>query len=195
MAAAQTCTALGPQTALVVGLGDSISTTTRDHQVKIQFAWARGQGANAGGLGHNTDDEGSAPGDQASGTWIRVAEALAGPNWGSQFTPRIGTEVLVDFIEGDMDRPVVVAQLYTGSDAPPFAAGVDSGTNHAGVLSGIHSHNFDGGGFNQWQLDDTPGQVRTRLATSTAATQLNLGYLIAQPPSSAHRGAYRGSGF
>jgi type VI secretion system secreted protein VgrG len=195
MAAPHASTALGPQTALVVGLGDSVSTTMRDHQVKVQFAWQRGQGVNAGGMSHNTDDKGNAPGDEKSGTWVRVAEALAGPNWGSQFTPRIGTEVLVDFIEGDMDRPIVVAQLYTGSDAPPFAAGMDSGVNHAGTLSGIHSHNFDGGGFNQWQLDDTPGQVRTRLATSTAATQLNLGYLIAQPPSSAHRGAYRGSGF
>lgn len=195
MAAPHASTALGPQTAMVVGLGDAVSTTTRDHQVKVQFAWQRGQGVNAGGMLHNTDDKGNAPGDETSGTWVRVAEALAGPNWGSQFTPRIGTEVLIDFIEGDMDRPVVVAQLYTGSDAPPFAAGVDSGANHAGTLSGIHSHNFDGGGFNQWQLDDTPGQVRTRLATSTAATQLNLGYLIQQAPSSAHRGAYRGSGF
>ena len=195
MAAPHASTALGPQTALVVGLGDSVSTTVRDHQVKVQFAWQRGPGANAGGMGHNTDDKGNAPGDETSGTWVRVAEALAGPNWGSQFTPRIGTEVLIDFIEGDMDRPVVVAQLYTGADAPPFAAGMDSGANHAGVLSGIHSHNFDGAGFNQWQLDDTPGQVRTRLATSTAATQLNLGYLIAQAPSSSHRGAYRGSGF
>ena len=87
-------------------------------------------------LAHDTDDKGSAPGDETSGTWVRVAEALAGPNWGTQFTPRIGTEVLVDFIEGDIDRPVVVAQLYTGSDTPPFAAGVDSGVNHAGVLSG-----------------------------------------------------------
>jgi type VI secretion system secreted protein VgrG len=195
MAAPHASTALGPQTALVVGLGDSVSTTMRDHQVKVQFAWQRGQGVNAGGMSHDTDDKGNAPGDETSGTWVRVAEALAGPNWGSQFTPRIGTEVLVDFIEGDMDRPIVVAQLYTGSDAPPFAAGMDSGVNHAGTLSGIHSHNFDGGGFNQWQLDDTPGQVRTRLATSTAATQLNLGYLIQQAPASAHRGAYRGSGF
>jgi type VI secretion system secreted protein VgrG len=195
MVDAHVATALGPQTALVVGLGDSVSTTMRDHQVKVQFAWQRGRGANAGGMSHNTDETGSAPGDETSGTWVRVAEALAGPNWGSQFTPRIGTEVLVDFIEGDMDRPVVVAQLYTGSDAPPFAAGVDSGANHAGVLSGIHSHNFDRGGFNQWQLDDTQGQLRTRLATSTAATQLNLGYLIAQTPTTAHRGAYRGSGF
>ncbi len=195
MAAPHTSTALGPQSAMVVGLADSVSTTMRDHQVKIQFAWQRGQGSNAGGMAHNVDEKGNAPGDEKSGTWVRVAEALAGPNWGTQFTPRIGTEVLVDFIEGDMDRPVVVAQLYTGSDTPPFAAGMDSGVNHAGTLSGIHSHNFDGSGFNQWQLDDTPGQVRTRLATSTAATQLNLGYLIQQAPASAQRGAYRGSGF
>jgi type VI secretion system secreted protein VgrG len=195
IAAPQAATALGPQTAIIVGAGDAIATTTRDHQVRIQFAWQRGQGANAGGIAHDTDNKGSAPGDDSSGTWVRVAEALAGPNWGSQFTPRIGTEVLVDFIDNDMDRPLVVAQLYTGSDLPPYAAGEDSGANHAGTLSGIHSHNFDGGGYNQWQLDDTPGQVRTRLATSSAATQLNLGYLIQQAPSSAQRGAYRGSGF
>ena len=94
-----------------------------------------------------------------------------------------------------MDRPVIVAQLYTGADLPPFSAGVDSGANHAGTLSGIHSHNFDGSGYNQWQIDDTQGQLRTRLATSTATTQLNLGYLIQQSPNSSHRGSYRGSGF
>lgn len=183
--------ALGPQTALVVGLPDSVATTGRDHQVRIQFAWQRGGAANPGGMAHNTDQQGNAPGNEASGTWVRVAEALAGPNWGSQFTPRIGTEVLVDFIEGDMDRPLVVAQLYTGSDAPPYAAGVGSDVNHAGVISGIHSHNFDGGGYNQWVIDDTPGQLRTRLATSSAATQLNLGYLVQQGPNTAQRGSYR----
>ncbi|SEN06439.1 type VI secretion system secreted protein VgrG [Duganella sp. CF517] len=187
--------ALGPQTALVVGLPDAVNTTTREHQVRIQFAWQRGTGANPGGLAHNTDDKGNAPGNDGSGTWVRVAEALAGPNWGSQFTPRIGTEVLVDFIEGDMDRPLVVAQLYTGADTPPYAAGVDSGVNHAGVISGMHSNNFDGGGYNQWVVDDTPGQLRTRLATSSAATQLNLGYLVHQGVGTAQRGSYRGHGF
>lgn len=188
-------TALGPQTALVVGLANATATSTRDHQVKVQFAWQRGQGANRGGLEHNQDGRGCAPGDQRSGTWVRVSEALAGPNWGTVFTPRIGTEVLVDFIEGDMDRPIVVAQLFTGSDLPPFAAGVDSGVDHAGVLSGIHTHGFAGSGYNQWQIDDTQGQLRTRLATSCAATQLNLGYLIQQSPGSSQRGAYQGSGF
>lgn len=189
------CTAQGPQTALVVGVAGSVATTTRDHQVKVQFAWQRGSAPNAAGLAHNTDHQGNAPGDERSGTWVRVTEALAGPNWGTQFTPRVGTEVLVDFIEGDIDRPVIVAQLYTGADLPPFAAGVDSEVNHAGVLSGIHTTNFDGSGYNQWQLDDTNGQVRTRLASSSAATELNLGYLIQQTASSAHRGSYRGSGF
>lgn len=188
-------TALGPQTALVVGIPDSVATTTRDHQVRVQFAWQRGAGANAGSMHHDTDTDGCAPGDDRSGTWVRVAEALAGPNWGSQFTPRIGTEVLVDFIDNDVDRPLVVAQLYTGADTPPFAAGVDSGVDHAGTISGIHTQNFDGGGWNQWQLDDTPGQLRMRLATSSAATQLNLGHLVVQPPGGAQRGAYRGSGF
>jgi type VI secretion system secreted protein VgrG len=189
------CTAPGPQTALVVGLPDAVATTTRDLQVRIQFPWQRGASPNPGGIAHNTDTDGCAPGDDRSGTWVRVAEALAGPNWGTQFTPRIGTEVLVDFIDGDIDRPVIVAQLYTGADPPPFAAGVDSGIDHAGVLSGIHTLNFDGNGYNQWQLDDTPGQLRMRLATSTAATQLNLGYLVQQDPGSARRGAWRGSGF
>jgi len=188
-------TALGPQTELVVGLPDAVATTTRDYQVKLQFAWQRGPGANRGGIDHNTDKRGNAPGDNRSGTWVRVAEALAGPNWGTVFTPRIGTEVLVDFIEGDMDRPIVVAQLFTGSDLPPFAAGVDSGVDHAGVLSGIHTHGLDGSGYNQWQVDDTQGQLRTRLATSCATSQLNLGYLIQQSPGSAQRGTYRGSGF
>ncbi|MDQ2989925.1 MAG: type VI secretion system tip protein VgrG, partial [Pseudomonadota bacterium] len=187
--------AIGSQTALVVGLPGAIATTGRDHQVKIQFPWQRGAAPNSGGIAHNTDPRGNAPGNETSGAWVRVSEALAGPNWGSQFTPRIGTEVLIDFIEGDIDRPVIVSQLYTGSDEPPYAAGVESSANHAGVLSGIHSTNFDGSGYNQWQIDDTAAQLRTRLASSTSATQLNLGYLVQQPPGSAQRGNYRGSGF
>ncbi|MDB5919949.1 MAG: type secretion system tip protein VgrG, partial [Massilia sp.] len=187
--------AMGSQTALVVGLPGSVATTGRDYQVKIQFAWQRGAAPNPGGVSHNTDPLGNAPGNDTSGAWVRVAEALAGPNWGTQFTPRLGTEVLVDFIDADIDRPVVNAQLYNGSDQPPYSAGIDSGANHPGVLSGIHSTNFDGRGFNQWQLDDTPAQLRTRLASSSAATQLNLGYLIRQAPGSFQRGNYRGSGF
>lgn len=191
-------TALGPQTAIVVGLPDTAVTTDRDHRVKVQFPWQRGTRPLPGGLfdtGNSIDTEGNAPGDDSSGTWVRVAEALAGPNWGSQFTPRIGTEVLVNFADGDMDRPVVLGQLYNGSDLPPFSAGMDSGINHAGVISGMHSQGLDGQGYNQWVVDDSTGQLRMRLGSSTAASQLNLGYLVSQAPNSAQRGSYRGSGF
>ena len=125
-----------------------------------------------GGLtdtGNLVDTTGNAPGNDASGTWVRVAEALSGPNWGTQFTPRIGGEVLVDFTEGDPDRPVIVAQLYNGADSPPWSAGVDAGTNHAGVLSGWHSTGFDGVGFNQWQVDDSTAQLRKRVARRSKA--------------------------
>jgi type VI secretion system secreted protein VgrG len=149
-------TALGPQTAIVVGLAGEQVTTQRNHGVKVQFAWQRGANPLPGGLSElnspnpaasdsASNDTGNAPGNETSGTWVRVAEALAGPNWGSQFTPRIGTEVLVDFLDGDMDQPVVVAQLYNGVDSPPFAAGVDAGVNHGGVISGWHSHNHTDG--------------------------------------------------
>jgi len=185
-----------PQTAHVVGLPDSVLTTERDHRIKIQFPWQRGAAPNAGGLAETpgAGKSGNAPGNDQSGTWVRVAEWLAGPNWGSHFLPRIGTEVLVDFLGGDIDRPIIVGQAYNGADLPPFSAGHDAGANHPGVLSGWMSHNFEEG-HNQWVLDDSPGQLRTRLATSENAGQLGLGHLIQQAPESAHRGAWRGSGF
>jgi type VI secretion system secreted protein VgrG len=101
----------------------------------------------------------------------------------------------VQFIEGDIDRPLVVGQLYNGADNPPFAAGVDSGVNHPGVISGLHSHALDGSGFNQWVVDDATGQLRMRLMASYTAAQVGLGHLIQQSPSSAQRGAWRGAGF
>lgn len=189
--------AMGAQIALVVGLSNARLTTERDHRIEVQFPWQRGVAPIAGGLsetGNLTDSTGNAPLNETSGTWVRVAETLAGPNWGSHFTPRIGTEVLVDFIEGDMDKPVVIGALYNGADLPPYAAGVDSGVNHAGVISGVHSQALSGDGYNQWVVDDTGAQLRIRLASSQAASQLNMGYLIHQSPYSAQRGHYRGLG-
>ncbi len=122
---------------------------------------------------------------------------------GKQFTllvglptsmPRIGSEVLVDFISGDIDQPVIVASLYNGVDTPPFAAGVDGGMDHAGVVSGWHSQNFSGDGYNQWLLDDAPNELQTQLATSAANSALNLGWLRSRVPASALRGAARGLG-
>ena len=191
-------TARGTQTALVTGLQDAAITTDRDHRVKLQFHWQRGKNPNPGGLretGNLDDSDGNAPGSDSSGTWVRVAEAQSGANWGTQFTPRVGSEVLVDFIEGDIDRPVVVGQLYNGTDEPPFSAGADSDVNHAGTISGWHSVAHDGAGYNQWVVDDTQSQLRMRLASSTGKSQLNLGHLVDQTESSAERGSYRGQGF
>ncbi|WP_136418084.1 type VI secretion system Vgr family protein [Herbaspirillum sp. ST 5-3] len=95
----------------------------------------------------------------------------------------------IDFVDGDIDRPVVVGQLYNGADLPPFH-GAD---NHPGVLTGIKSNEYGACGFNQWVIDDTPGQLRQTVASTYGASQLNIGYLIRQ--SGNIRSAYRGNGF
>lgn len=181
-------TAFGVQSATVVGLSDEPVQTERDHRVKLRFSW---QDASLGAAGeHAGDFPASAP-----GTWVRVAAPWAGANWGASLVPRIGSEVAVEFVEGDIDRPLVVGALYNGADAPPFCAGVDSGVNHSGVISGWHTHSLDQSGFNQWVMDDATGQLRMRLACSYTAAEVGLGHLIAQNPASAQRGAWRGSGF
>ncbi|WP_167395076.1 type VI secretion system Vgr family protein [Variovorax boronicumulans] len=186
--------------ALVVGGDDDEAPTAvhtqRDHRVQVRFHW---QAQRAGQQQSTGNGQGSlvAAGRHASNrqsVWLRVAAPVAGPNWGAHHLPRVGSEVLVSFIEGDIDRPVVAQQLYNGQDLPPWSAGTDSSANHAGVLSGWHSRALDGSGYNQWIADDAPGQVRTRLASSHAASQLNLGHLNAQSPDESSRGAWRGSG-
>lgn len=181
-------TAFGVQSATVVGLSDEPVETERDHRVKVRFAW---QDASLGTDGENVGDF---P-ESAPGTWVRVATPWAGANWGASLVPRIGSEVAIEFVEGDIDRPVVVGALYNGADAPPFSAGVDSGVNHSGVISGWHTHSLDRSGFNQWVMDDATGQLRMRLACSTTAAEVGLGHLIGQNPASAQRGAWRGRGF
>ena len=95
------------QSALVVGLAGETLTTDRDRRVKVEFAWQRGLQPNAGGLAHGSAGEGSAgevaavdakgnaPGNEQSGTWVRVPQPAAGANWGSVYTPGIGTEVAI----------------------------------------------------------------------------------------------------
>ena len=188
---------IGPQTALVVGIADEPITTERDHRVKLQFPWQRGQTPNPGGLTETSsaDADGNAPGNEQSGTWVRVAETLAGANYGSNFVPRIGHEVVVDFGSGLIDRPVIVAQLHNGEDLPPYSAGLDSSANHPGTVSGVHTRGLDGRDANQWLIDDARGQLRASLKSTYAASQFNQGYLIQQTEHDAFRGAWRGLGF
>lgn len=180
-------TAPGTQVALVVGVSNEEITTERDHRIKVQFPWQRGDGSAPGQLPHPAKS--NASGNETSGTWIRVAEPAAGANWGTHFVPRVGQEVCVDFIAGDIDRPVVTGQLYNEADTPAF----HGGDNHPGALSGIQSKEYAASGFNRWLIDDTPRQLRHAVATSYATTQLNTGYLVHQ--NSNARSAYRGTGF
>jgi type VI secretion system secreted protein VgrG len=192
----------GVQAALVVGHEGDTVTTERDLRVRVQFPWQRGQAPLAGGLGApltpGQEETGHAPGNAAASQWLRVAQPSAGANWGAAFIPRVGTEVLVDFIEGDIDRPMVVGQLHNGQDALPWPAGADSGANHPGTLSGWHSETLDGEGMNQWVVDDATSQLRMRLASHSQGSpwsELTLGHLIGQGARSSQRGAWLGSGF
>lgn len=183
--------------AVVVAADEAAITTGRDLRIKVQFPWQRGQKPLAGGLPHSStgDDVGNAPGNDRSGSWLRVATGQAGPNWGMQNLPRSGTEVVVTFLDGDIDQPIVAAQLYSDGDLPPFAAGEDGDAGHDGVLSGWHSNNLEGRDFTQWVTDDTQGQLRMRLAASAAASQLGMGYIVEQQAEQAKRGEWRGTGF
>jgi type VI secretion system secreted protein VgrG len=102
--------ALGPQTALVVGPEGREIWTDKYGRIKVQFFW---------------DREGHA--DENSSCWIRVSQPWAGSGWGAQFIPRIGQEVVVDFLEGDPDRPIVTGSVYNGTNDPPFKL-PDNGT-------------------------------------------------------------------
>jgi type VI secretion system secreted protein VgrG len=190
------------QTATVVGHAEEALSTDRDLRVWIQLPWQRGEQPVAGGLNGpltpGQEATGHAPGDTSASLPARVAQQAAGANWGAVFIPRLGAEVLVDFIEGDVDQPMVVAQLHNGRDTQPWPAGVDSGANHPGTLSGWHSRTLDGGGLNQWVIDDATGQARMRLASLSDASpwsELSLGHVIGQGATSSQRGAWLGSGF
>lgn len=199
-------TAPGLQTATVVAAEGEPLTTDRDGRIRIQFGWQRGATPLPGGLNAPTTptgaETGHAPGSARSGTWVRVGQSVAGPNWGAVFTPRVGTEVLVDFVDGDIDRPIVVGQLHNGQHDLPWPAGVDAAANHPGTVSGWHSPHLDGQGANQWLIDDATGQLRMRLASHSAATgwnELSLGHLIQHSghggQGHAQRGQWLGSGF
>jgi type VI secretion system secreted protein VgrG len=121
----------GPQTAEVVGpAGDEIYTDEHG-RVKVKFHWDRDPKK-----------------DQNSSCWIRVSQMWAGKGWGSVSTPRIGHEVIVDFLEGDPDQPIILGSVHNAVNPPP----------HTGVVSGLKSNTHKGRGSNQMTMDDTAGK-------------------------------------
>lgn len=182
------------QTAIVIAEGETPLHTDRDHRVRVRFPWLRApapadQTAPAGQVAAFTDP-GSDDLTQVT-AWVRVAGAMAGPNWGTHHLPRVGTELLLTFLDGDIDRPLAAMQLHNEQDTPPWA---NDDKPLASMLSGWHTRGLGGDGYNQWVVDDFKGRLRMRLASSAAQTQLNLGYLVAQGPQDAQRGPWRGTG-
>ncbi|WP_423391936.1 type VI secretion system Vgr family protein [Burkholderia sp. LMG 21824] len=156
------------ETAIVVGpQGEEVYTDTLN-RVKVMFVWDR----------QNS-------GDANASCWVRVAQSDTGGGYGSVHIPRVGEEVLIGYIGGDCDRPIVLHRVYNGSVQPQWHSN--------GILSGYRSKEYSGSGYNEMVLDDATGQNRTKLFSSTGSSMLHLGYLIEQNGNT--RGAYLGSGF
>lgn len=198
----------GQQTAIVVGPSGSVIYTDRDHRIKVQFHWQRGDASHSRLTHPSPDGHTGAPGDDTAGTWVRVATPLApvaGANWGSHALPRVGQEVLVDFLDGNIDRPVVIGAVYNGAgqpdaqsnqvvqgggaatgNAPAWFPGEGGAHAHPAVLSGLKSQALQAsqqgtGAYSQLVFDDTPQQARVALQRHAKAheghDELNLGHL------------------
>ena len=125
----------GVQTAIVVGDGEIY--TDEFGRIKVEFPWDR-----------------DASGGTDSSFWVRVSQPWAGKQWGAQFLPRVGQEVLVQFEEGDPDHPIVVGSVYNGQNKPPYAL-PDKKTQ-----SGIKTRSSEGGedaNYNELRFEDKKG--------------------------------------
>jgi type VI secretion system secreted protein VgrG len=136
-------TVRGSQTAVVVGPPGEEIFTDKYGRVKVQFHW---------------DREGKS--DTDSSCWVRVGQPIAGRRWGASFWPRIGQEVIVDFLEGDPDQPIIVGSVYNADQMPPYLGdGPDSKHKNDNKLTGVKSNTTMGGeGYNEWRFDDAKGK-------------------------------------
>ena len=126
----------GCQTAVVVGPAGQEIYTDKHGRVKVQFHW---------------DREGKK--NENSSCWIRVSHPWAGKGWGLVSIPRVGQEVIVDFLEGDPDQPIITGRVYNAEQMPP------NGLPGAGMVSGLKSNSTPGGGgYNEISMNDTKGK-------------------------------------
>jgi type VI secretion system secreted protein VgrG len=128
----------GPQTAIVTGgKGDEIYTD-QFGRIKVKFHWDR-----------------AAEKNENSSCWLRVSQAWAGADWGAIHIPRVGQEVIVEFLEGDPDRPIVTGRVYNANSMPPYQLPANK------TQSGIKSRSTKGGGasnFNELRFEDKKGE-------------------------------------
>jgi type VI secretion system secreted protein VgrG len=127
----------GPQTAVVVGPGGEEIWTDKYGRVKVQFHWDR--------YGKR---------DENSSCWIRVSHPWAGSNWGMVALPRIGQEVVIDFLEGDPDQPLITGRVYNADQMPPYELPANA------TQTGIKSRSSKGGSganANEIRFEDKKG--------------------------------------
>lgn len=126
----------GVQSAVVVGAGGEEIYTDAHGRVKVQFHWDR--------QGKRND---------RSSCWIRVSHPWAGAGFGAVFLPRVGQEVLVQFLEGDPDRPVLVGRVFNGATPHPYSLPSDK------TISTLKTRSTPGGkGFNELRFEDKAGK-------------------------------------
>jgi len=130
----------GPQTALVVGPHGEEIYCDKYGRIKVQFHW---------------DREGKK--DENSSCWVRVAQAMAGNGWGAVFTPRIGMEVIVVFLEGDPDRPLIVGTVYNGDNSTPWGGDLRQQKTRSGFKS-RSTKNGESSNFNELMFEDKKGE-------------------------------------
>ncbi|HEU4643836.1 MAG TPA: type VI secretion system tip protein VgrG [Gemmatimonadaceae bacterium] len=127
----------GSQTAVVVGKAGEEIWVDKYGRVKVQFFWDR--------VGQK---------DENSSCWVRVASTWAGKNWGFIQLPRIGQEVIVDFLEGDPDRPIITGRVYNADQMPPYTLPANQ------TQSGLKTRSSKGGGtedYNELRFEDKKG--------------------------------------
>lgn len=127
----------GAQTAVVVGPAGEEIYTDKYGRVKVQFPWDR----------YGKKDENSS-------CWMRVAQVWAGKNWGAMHIPRIGQEVVISFLEGDPDRPIITGRVYNAAMMPPYdlpANKTQSGIKSRSSLNGATDN------FNEIRFEDKKG--------------------------------------
>jgi type VI secretion system secreted protein VgrG len=126
----------GVQTATVVGPAGEEIHTDEHGRIKVQFHW---------------DREGQR--DEKASCWVRVGQAWGGPAWGALYLPRIGQEVVVRFLEGNPDRPLIAGTVYNGQNPTPYALPDERTKSTLKSASSLGSN-----GFNEFRIEDSAGQ-------------------------------------
>ncbi|WP_436872185.1 type VI secretion system Vgr family protein [Acinetobacter haemolyticus] len=174
-----------PQRARVVGAENEEIFVDEWGRIKVRFLFTRNDDhSHDSGAGSNNNDTDSA--------WVDVLTPWAGEGYGARFLPRIGEIVVIDFFDGNIDRPFVVGRIHEAHRSPTKFdnAGKLPDTKK---LAGIKSKEVQGEGFNQLRFDDTTGQISAQLQSSHGASQLNLGQLSF--PKTTEKSDDRGEGF